>query len=114
MSRNIRENMKEVERLLREQYGHDFQDLSIPVLDGIDADLTNGEEPQAIVNDIAEKEGLTKLAPPESNETRALRIAILGKRAEFDLRGNVISPSENLGPVVLDDGTGFDDDDEDI
>jgi hypothetical protein len=105
--------MKEVERLLREQYGHDFQDLFIPVLDGIEADLANVEEPQAIVNDIAEKEGLTKLAPSKSNETRALRIAMQGKRAEYDIYGNRINPSLNLGPVVDDSGDVIDDDDND-
>ena len=114
MSHKTESGMLEVESLLAERYGVTIEDCSDHVeRDAIERDLLNGEEPSAIVDYIACDCGLTKVAAPESKETRALRIAMLGKRAEFDIYGNRINPNENLGPVVTDDGEGWDDGDDD-
>ena len=115
-SPRIKAGVAEVERLLKEQYGvtlEDCAELSVHVtLDAVQRDLANGEDCFAIVDCIALDCNLTKLVLPESNETRALRIAMLGKRAEFDIYGNRINPALDLGPVVTDDGDGFDDEDD--
>jgi len=116
-SPRIKAGVAEVERLLKEQYGvtlDDCAELSVHVtLEAVQSDLANGEDCFAIVECIAIDCNLSKLVLPESKETRALRIAMLGKRAEFDIYGNRINPNENLGPVVTDDGEGWDDGDDD-
>jgi hypothetical protein len=123
MARDVSAGVKEVARLLEEQYGQKLGDLNILTHDLIADDIANGEDPEAVVADVAELEGLTKLAPAEDNETRAFRIAMLGKRAEFNEGGNRVNPALDLGPAVSDDGEvidtsiykgrGYWDDDED-
>jgi hypothetical protein len=62
------QKIKEVERLLEEAYGLDISDVNEGM---ILRDLANGEDPEAIVRDIGEREELDLLIPgywnPSSN-----------------------------------------------
>lgn len=58
---DINEGIREVERLLNEGYGISITDVDE---DMVTRDLQNGEEPQAIVDFIAQKYDLEKSEKP--------------------------------------------------
>lgn len=95
MARNLKAAVREVERLLKEGYGKVFDDLEGLDPETVERDIANGEEPQAIVSQIAVNFCLA--GPTPSARDRALRIAMVGKRQEFDGNGRKQDPHGGAG-----------------
>ena len=59
---DIQAGVNEVQRLLNEEYGIDIDDCSTE--DEITTDIANGEDPQAIVDDLAARYDLDRIDNP--------------------------------------------------
>jgi hypothetical protein len=97
MPRDNEAAMRMIDKMLDEQYGVGLGDVNE---ESVFKDVLNGEDLQAIVDELAEKWEWVKIDPVKSNDDRAFRIAVLGKRNEYDANGNKQNPHGGQGIVV--------------
>jgi len=105
MPRDNEAAMRQIDKMLNEQYGVGLGDVNE---ESVFKDVLNGEDLQAIVDELAEKWEWVKLDPIKNEDDRAFHIAILGKKNEYDANGFKQNPHGGQGIVVpVDDEFGI-------